>query len=177
MLLKIYAHIFTRQVFNGLFLALLASGMIGCAAAGGSALPQMILDVNPAPKANNGQPFHLVVRAVDPQTFLTEGYREVAVKVYALPPDPSLMTAVPILPGNRETVFLEQPKEGGIGVYCMFTEPGERWKILLNPPLHARYSISIKESRIIETERVFHRKKGLLERIFSSDEETEESDG
>ncbi len=149
----------------------MASGLLGCALAGGEAGPKMILDVNPAPGANQGQPFHLVVRTVDPQTFLTESYREVAAKVYALPPDPALLTAVPILPGIGEAVVVAQPKEGGVGVYCLFTEPGERWKILLNPPLHARYTISIRDSRILETEKVFHKRRGLLERIFSDEEE------
>lgn len=156
-----------------LLLMLLCFCLCACAA-GTPQPPQISLNIETTSQANNGKSFYLVARAVDTQTFLMDSYQDITQIVFSNPPDPSILKAEPILPGNDPQIEIRKPEEKALGIYCMFTEPGDQWKMLLPQPLHDRYILNIEGNRILEAEKIYHKRRGLLQRIFSSDDEEEE---
>lgn len=150
-----------------------AAAMLSAACAGKPMPPQTMLVVQSDLKTNNGQSFYMLIRSVDTQIFLTESYPDVSNMVFAIPKDKSVLAAVPVIPGVEQKVSVKKPEDTPLAIYCLFTEPGDQWKILMSPPLESRYIINLKNNRIIETRRTFHKKRGLFQRWFSSEEEDE----
>lgn len=135
--------------------------------------PQVMLIVQSDIRTNNGQSFYMLIRSVDTQIFLTESYPDVSNMVFSVPKDKSVLAAVPVIPGVEQKVSVKKPEDTPLAIYCLFTEPGDQWKILMSPPLESRYILHLKNHRIIETQRSFHKKRGLFQRWFSSEEEDE----
>jgi hypothetical protein len=117
-------------------------------AAGGCASSKVAVRVDCDPAANGGAPFYVVVRAVEQGTFVTESYEAVASKVFATPTDPALLKAEVVHPGAAIEVVVEKPKDTGIGVYFLYTKPGERWKTGRVVPLPDAIDISLGANQI-----------------------------
>ena len=98
---------------------------------------------------NKGQPVYLLVRSVTAKEFLTESYQDIAGKLFA-DTDPSVLAYQVILPGQKQKIKIEEPGNAPLGVYCLFTEPSDQWKMMLPHPLHFRYQITLEEDRIVE---------------------------
>lgn len=101
------------------------------------------------PDTNKGQPVYVMIRSVNAKKFLTDSYQDIADKVFADPPDPSVLDYKAILPGQKQKIKLKKP-DTSVGIYCMFTEPGDEWKIILPRPLNSKYKIELEKNRIIE---------------------------
>jgi hypothetical protein len=97
-----------------------------------------------------------VIRKVNKKNFLTENYDDIADIVYAEPPDESLLGWHILMPGQNEKILVTKPDTLSIGVYILFTQPGEKWKMLLEKPLESEYKITIKKNALEEY------RKGLL---------------
>lgn len=153
-----------------IFIILSLSIITGCAL-NKDLPPQLTLVVKSNSGTNNGVPFHIALRSVDTQVFLTDSYQDVAEVIFSTPPDTSVLGTAAIIPGSKREISVNRPEDMPVGIYCLFTEPGEEWKMMLSQPLYSKYTISLEQNRIIETEKIFHKKKGLIQRIFSSDQE------
>jgi hypothetical protein len=57
---------------------------------------------------------------------------------------------------KNEKILVVKPDKLSIGVYVLFTQPGEKWKMLLEKPLESEYKINIKKNALEEY------RKGLL---------------
>lgn len=126
----------------------LAVAMVGVGAGCGGGTMKMV--VEPSREANEGRPLRMLVRSVDKKTYLEEPYEAVAGKVIA--PDASVLAAEVVFPGRRREIKVKRPKEGAVGVYMMFLRPGQRWKLLLEPPLPSRVRLWVEANRIGRTE-------------------------
>jgi len=129
--------------------------------------PQLTIIVKSNSGTNKGVPFHVALRTVDTQIFLTDSYQDIAQLIFSTPPDTSVLGTAAIIPGSTREISVNKPEDMPVGIYCLFTEPGEEWKMMLSQPLHSKYTISLEQNRIIDTEKIFHKKKGLIQRIFS----------
>ena len=67
--------------------------------------------------------------------FLTDSYRKITSLVYPNATDPSVLSVLLIWPGRELRVRLDVPKAKAVGIYCLFTAPGDPWKLLLTQPL------------------------------------------
>jgi predicted component of type VI protein secretion system len=124
--------------------------------------PQMDIDVASDHQTNDGQPFYLVIRAVTDKQFLTDNYQGIAGMVYSDPPDPTVLLAAPILPGKERQFKVVKPTQGAIGLYFLFSQQTDQWKMLLSQPLSdAGYNISIVRNVIF-----VEPKRSLWRRIF-----------
>ena len=112
-------------------LALAALCGVGCS----SGPPELTLEVTSAEGTNGGRPFYAVIRSVEQATYITDSYEAISAKVFANPPDPSVLRTEVIYPGVPATWTIEQPEGLSVGVYFLFTEPGDGWKIIRSPPL------------------------------------------
>ena len=120
--------------------------LIGC---NGCFFKHITLTVRSNVDANKGQPVYLMVRSVTAKEFLTESYQDIANKLF-VDTDPSILAYQVILPGQKQKIKIEEPGDTPLGVYCLFTQPGDQWKMMLPQPLHFRYQITLEEDRIVE---------------------------
>ena len=99
-------------------------------------------------ETNKSTPVYLVVRSVDGQTFLAEHYNAVAEKVFQNKPDKTILERKIIFPGQTEVIQIEPPENGNIGVYVLFSDPGENWRIPLQSPFPEEILISLGKNQI-----------------------------
>jgi hypothetical protein len=60
-----------------------------------------------------------------------------------------------LLPGQKEKIQVIKPDKSDIGVYVLFTSPGENWKMILENPLKSEYNINIKNNELEEYRKGF----------------------
>ncbi len=137
-------------------LLILIGSINGCGGAKAVPKEQVTFHIVPDASVNDQQPVYMVIRKVNKKNFLTENYDAIADMVYAEPPDESLLTWSILMPGKNETILVAKPDTLSIGVYVLFTQPGEKWKMLLEKPLGSEYKIDIKNNALEEY------RKGLL---------------
>src|SRR5277367_6483286 len=102
--------------------------------AGGCSSTKCDVVVESTPDTNNGKPFYAVVRNVEQATFVVDTYETVSGLVFAEPPDKTVLSSTVIYPGLKAKLTFTKPEAVPIGVYFLFTQPGERWKVSKAPP-------------------------------------------
>ena len=103
----------------------------------------------PAADANFGRPFYVLFRTVDEKQFLTDSYNRVAKMVYPNSEDPSVLKVALVWPATQRKIEVEVAKDKAIGVYCIFTRPGNPWKLLLVPPMDSEQKALLRKSTIV----------------------------
>jgi hypothetical protein len=94
---------------------------------------------------NAGRPVRMLIRAVDQQEYVNESYLAVADKVVVK--DDSVLYSAVVYPQLPLMVSVKKG-EKSIGVYFFFTQPGSRWKTLLEMPLPHVTEIRLSQSNI-----------------------------
>jgi hypothetical protein len=94
---------------------------------------------------NAGRPVHMLVRSVDQQEYINESYVAVSDKVVAK--DESVLGEAVVYP---ELPLMVSVKRGDkmVAVYFFFTQPGLRWKTLLELPVPHATEIKLGTSNI-----------------------------
>jgi hypothetical protein len=101
--------------------------------------------------SNRGQPVYVLIRSVNEKSFLTESYQDISNIIFKDPPDPSILSYDVILPGQKQKIKIEKPANASVGVYGLFSEPDEEWKMILPQPFHYRYLVTLERNRIVES--------------------------
>ena len=91
---------------------------------------------------------YLMVRAVDGQTFISENYDAVSKRVFSYPADEDVLSKHVVFPGETMSVRLPPKETGDIGVYFMFTTPGQKWRFTLQQPLSDDVDVDLGNSEI-----------------------------
>lgn len=128
----------------------LAFALAAGTAASGCSSTQCELTVQSKPETNGGKPFYALVRAVEQATFVTDGYDSIAARVFPNPPDPTVLSSEVVYPGIKAKLTFKKPEGVPIGIYFLFTQPGERWKISKVQPLPNSMSIELDKNSIKE---------------------------
>lgn len=97
-------------------------------------------------QTNDGNTLYLMVRTTDRAT-ASENYQDAAAKLFAEPPDASVVSSQPIFPGNSASLTLEEAKKDVV-LYFFFTEPGANWRLPLPRPLPAEVYIDLGQHQI-----------------------------
>lgn len=108
--------------------------------------PLLQFEIKADYQSNLGNLFYFVIRNTNEKQFMLESYQDIASKAFADPPDPGALGVFSIVPGTEQTYTVNQPLQGSIGLYFLFTQPGLQWKELLAMPLAEKYSIELKEN-------------------------------
>jgi len=95
---------------------------------------------------NDGNTLYLMVRSTDRAT-ASENYQDAAARLFAEPPDPSVVMSQPIIPGNATSVTLEESSKDVV-LYFFFTEPGASWRLPLPKPLPSEVYIDLGQHQI-----------------------------
>jgi hypothetical protein len=115
--------------------------------------PPLVLSVRANAQANNGELFYFVVKTANEKQFMLETYQDVASKAFSDPPDPAGLGVFSIVPGTKQEYNVNQPAEGTIALYFLFTKPGSQWKKLLAMPFEEEYIINLKATGQVDIER------------------------
>ena len=140
-----------------IFILLLIIGFFtGCGGMGHNVSLKFKPDLN----ANNGKPFYIVIRKVTKTSFLIDEYNEIAGMVYSDPQDKSLLAWHVMLPGQKEKIKIKKPDKLSIGIYGLFSNPGQNWKVMIDSPLESKYKIDLQDNSLKFS------KYGFWEKIF-----------
>jgi predicted component of type VI protein secretion system len=140
-------------------LAALLAIASGCAAAKPPApRPEpapLLLEIAAGKATNQGGPLYVAVRKCDGAGFLAEDYDAIAESLFRSPRDPALLRKAIVHPG--EVVRLEVPRELSdgevLGVYFLFSAPGDRWRLSMDDPRTQAVSVVLGAWGIESVER------------------------
>lgn len=95
---------------------------------------------------NQGTPLYVVVKETNMAEFLTQDYHEIAAQSFWKEEESTAVIKKVLVPGSTNKISLPSPgKEKSIGVYFLFTNPGECWKYILNKPKAEKVKILLGE--------------------------------
>jgi hypothetical protein len=137
----------TTTVLTVLSLMTVLGSLCGC---GGSTVKreQIILKILPDAHINDDRSVCVVIRKMNGMDFLVDNYDNISNMVYANPPNESVLAWRIILPGQKERIEITKPEKSDIGVYGLFINPGENWKVKFEQPLNLEYNIKIKDNEL-----------------------------
>ncbi len=130
------------------------SGMGAVALAAGCAPRTVLIELSGPADLNRKLPFHLLVRNADTRRFRSDSYAEAA-RLVAQADATVLQTEVLYTTGGQSLqrkLMILPPKEGGIGLYFLFTAPSGSWRLLFERPLPAKIKVQLGGSSIQHTE-------------------------
>lgn len=126
-----------RLVHCAIPVAALAAALSGCATV-------TRITVHSTMRTNDGNSMYMMVRLWDGKPLAGERYQEAAGKLFAEPPDPTVLAQRPIVPGeDKTTVTIDEETAKEIVVYFFFTDPGPGWQVPLRRPLPAEVDIDL----------------------------------
>ena len=135
-----------------LFMLIIPMSFWGCAGKEpvpvANPLEEITLSIESDADANDGQPLGMMIREVNSKRFLTDGYDEIAGMAHTDPRDENLLEWCMLLPGKNEEIKIVKPSKSDIGIYCLFTQPGENWRLMLKSPLGDRYKIMVRKNSL-----------------------------
>lgn len=131
-----------------------------CAAGCGGAVAQVRkpapvhLEITAGKDTNHGGPLYVVVRKLDQAGFLADDYDAIADRLFAEPRDPSILRKVIVRPGQALTVDADRELADGeiLGVYFLFSVPGDRWRLAITDRAIQRIQIVLGASGIVSAE-------------------------
>lgn len=133
---------FRRIWILGLFASLLI--VTGCFEAKKGEEVTFLIRTTPA--TNHGTPLYVVVKETTMAEFLTQDYHEIANQSFWKEENPSHLIKKVLIPGTTSKIKLDPPKgDKSLGVYFLFTNPGECWKYILDKPQSENVKILLGE--------------------------------
>ena len=139
--------IFTHSILIGSLALLVILSLTGCAIFGKST-PVMKFIIYSESDANDGQPFYIMIRIVNEGSFFTDSYQDASNMVFANPPIQDVLAANVVLPGKKCKIRVSKPSKKPVAIYCIFTNPGDQWKVMLSQPLKNKYKVHLEQNAI-----------------------------
>jgi len=131
---------YIQKPFSVLLLLLAVISMSSCSTT--LPPPEHIVEVNIDSRndTNAGRLMYVIIRSLNRKNYIQEGYNEASKRVFADPPDTTVLTQKVIFPGEKVTLTLDD-KRKDIAIYCFFTNPGKAWKAFIpfNPKTDTHY--------------------------------------
>ncbi len=108
------------------------------------------INLHPTPRANQGRPFYVMVRAATEKDFFADHYQKVAGMVFPVSEDPTILATTLVWPGRHQKFKVKVEHKKSFAVYVLYTSPGDPWKVLLAPPLREEYHFVLDGARIVQ---------------------------
>ncbi len=115
---------------------------------GGCSSNTISVVIESSSETNARAPFYVVFRSVEQATYLTDTYDPIAAKVFANPPDPTVIRSEVIYPGFRLKLKVPKHDTTSLAIYFLFTNPGGRWKTSREQPLSSSVDIELEKNQI-----------------------------
>jgi predicted component of type VI protein secretion system len=131
------------RYFNALLYFLLFS-LTGCFEAAKS--DEITLLVRTTKSTNYGTPLYVVIKETSMAKFLTQDYQEIASQSFWKEDEKASIVKKVLVPGTTNKITLPVPgKDKSLGIYFLFTNPGECWKYILSKPKPEKVKILLGE--------------------------------
>jgi hypothetical protein len=128
--------------------ALIAVG--GLVGAGGCATSKpdlrRTLVFQTTPDTNRGEPFYVLVRNTTAGEFTQETYNRSAARIVSPTKDPAVLAVLFALPGREHELVVESEEDSPVGIFALFTQPADPWKLYMDGPLGRYYEIDLQDS-------------------------------
>jgi predicted component of type VI protein secretion system len=156
LMIRIKTTLFPRYTARAVIVLLFMTGILyGCGyikswMGGGSTVKKeyVTFQIMPVANSNDERPVYILIRKVNKMEFLTENYDRIASRVFASQPDENALAWQILFPGQYEKITIEMPDKTDIGVYALFANPGDNWKMILEKPLKTQYRINVKNNNL-----------------------------
>lgn len=112
-------------VFYGLYFSITLFALSGCAS-------NTRIRVASLDETNEGRSLYVLVRDVDSDELVAEGYDEAAKWVFTREAVPGVKARHVIIPGQELSLDIEDIKGSDIALYFFFTRPADRWWFTVN---------------------------------------------
>lgn len=130
--------------FCNIALCLLLMSLTGCLETKKN--DEITLLVRTKKSTNAGTPLYVVIKETTMAKFLTQDYNEIASQSFWKEEESSNMVKKVLVPGTTNKITLPvPPKDKSLGVYFLFTNPGECWKYILSKPKPEKVKILLGE--------------------------------
>ncbi len=131
------------KLYRSLMLIALLSLMTGCFEAKKDDEVTFLIKTTKA--TNQGTPLYVVIKETTMAQFLTQDYHQIATQSFWKEDQSALVKKV-LVPGSVSKITLPIPeKDKSLGVYFLFTNPGECWKYILNKPKAEKVKVLLGE--------------------------------
>ena len=97
---------------------------------------------------NDGNTLYMMARNVEGKTSVNEQYQDMAAKLFADPPDPSVLSSQPIFPGNTVDIVLSDADAKQVVLYFFFSHPQSNWRVPLPKPLPSEVYIDLGANQV-----------------------------
>lgn len=97
---------------------------------------------------NRGTPLYVVIKETTMAKFLTQDYHEIASQSFWKEEEEAEQKVIKkvLVPGSTSKISLPIPaKDKSLGIYFLFTNPGECWKYILSKPKPEKVKILLGE--------------------------------
>ncbi len=121
--------------------------LLGCATLFGCSTTTRLY-VKSTQQTNDGNTLYMMVRNVDGKTAVNEQYQDIAAKLFADPPDPSVIVGQPVFPGNTVNLTLSDSDTKQVVLYFFYTKPLTNWRVPLPRPLPAEIYVDLGPNQI-----------------------------
>lgn len=109
---------------------------------------ETLLTVENQKNSNHGLPLYMLVKEVEKAEFLTDDYRGITKEIFSPLKDSAYIFSDVTMPGDFYKVKFPHPDNNKLlGVYFLFTDPGEEWKFMIEPRA-SRVDVLIGENEI-----------------------------
>lgn len=95
---------------------------------------EMTVQVRTTRSTNRGTPLYIVIKETSMANFLIEDYHHIATQSFWKEEDPTNLTKKILVPGKTNKFNLPIPNNKSVGIYFIFTNPGECWKYFIDQP-------------------------------------------
>ncbi|HUD01084.1 MAG TPA: hypothetical protein VMR37_02040 [Rhabdochlamydiaceae bacterium] len=107
---------------------------------------EITLLVRTTKSTNYGTPLYVVIKETSMAKFLTQDYQEIASQSFWKEEEASNIVKKVLVPGTTNKITVPVPgKEKSLGIYFLFTNPGECWKYILTKPKPEKVKILLGE--------------------------------
>lgn len=142
----------------GLAAAALAALAGGCGSDAPVAKPGQVppfrIHISAPRDLNQGGPLFMVVRKTDRAGFLAEDYDAIADGLFSEPRDPAVLRKAIVRPGQVMRMNVQRELADGeiLGIYFLFSTPGDDWRLAIADPQAAGVRVVLGASGVESAE-------------------------
>jgi hypothetical protein len=117
-------------------------------------VPPFRIDIRAPRDLNQGGPLFVVVRKTDRAGFLAEDYDAIADGLFSEPRDPAVLRKAIVRPGQVMRMNVQRELADGeiLGIYFLFSTPGDDWRLAIADPQAAGVRVVLGASGVESAE-------------------------
>ncbi|MCB1116779.1 MAG: hypothetical protein KDK71_09950 [Chlamydiia bacterium] len=108
----------------------------------------LTIQIRTTKSTNRGTPLYMIVKEATMAEYLLDDYHEIATQSFWKESEEKHLVKKVIIPGKTNKIVIDVPKkEGSMGLYFIFSNPGECWKYMIDQPQSKRVKVLLGEDQ------------------------------